>query len=126
MCEQTRQLTVVGPSRTVAAASAVGLPALIADAGEHATRGFPEFFAATMCNKNTRVAYLHAVDRFFTWCERHRIGDLADIEPLRVAAYIEALEKQLREANRQAAPGRDPYAVEPQVNAAATLSAHLS
>jgi site-specific recombinase XerD len=66
-----------------------------------------------MCNKNTRVAYLHAVDRFFTWCERHRIGDLADIEPLRVAAYIEALEKQLREANRQAAPGRDPYAVEP-------------
>jgi integrase/recombinase XerD len=92
MSKQTRQLTVVGPSRTVAAASAVGVPALIVDAGEHATRGFPEFFAATICNKNTRVAYLHAVDRFFTWRERHRIGELADIEPLRVAAYIEALE----------------------------------
>jgi hypothetical protein len=38
------------------------------------------------------VAYLHAVDRLFTWCERYRIGELADIEPLRVAAYIEALE----------------------------------
>ena len=79
-------------SRTVAAASAVGVPAPIVDAGEHATRGFPEFFAATICNKNPRVAYLHAVDRFFTWCERHRIGELADIEPLRVAADIEALE----------------------------------
>ena len=85
-------LTVVGPSRTVAAASAVGVPALIVDAGEHATRGFPEFFDATFYNKNTRVAYLHAVDRFSTWCERHRIGELADIEPLRVVAYIEALE----------------------------------
>ena len=92
MSEQTRQLTVVGPSRTVAAASAVGVPALIVDAGEHATRGFPEFFAATICNKNTRVAYPHAVDRFFIWCERHRIGELADIEPLRVAADIDALE----------------------------------
>ena len=52
----------------------------------------PEFFAATICNKNTRVAYLHAVDRSFTWCERDRIDELAGIEPLRVAAYIEALE----------------------------------
>ena len=77
MFEQTRQLTVVGPSRTVAAASAVGVPALIVDAGEYAARGFPEFFAATICNKNTRVAYLHAVYRFFPWCERHRIGELA-------------------------------------------------
>ena len=39
-------------SRTVAAASVVGVPALIADAGEHATRGFPEFFAAIMARTN--------------------------------------------------------------------------
>ena len=38
------------------------------------------------------MAYLHAVDRSFTWCERDRIDELAGIEPLRVAAYIEALE----------------------------------
>jgi integrase/recombinase XerD len=42
-------------------------------------------------NKNTRTAYLHAVGRFFAWCEHHHIGQLADIEPLHVAAYIEAL-----------------------------------
>jgi integrase/recombinase XerD len=29
--------------------------------------------------------------RFSSWCEHHRIGQLADIEPLHVAAYIEAL-----------------------------------
>jgi integrase/recombinase XerD len=49
--------------------------------------------AATIRNKNTRTAYLHAVNRFFAWCEYHRIGQLADIEPLHVAAYIEALGK---------------------------------
>ncbi len=47
--------------------------------------------AATIRNKNTRTAYLHAVNRFFAWCEHHEIGQLADIEPLHVAAYIEAL-----------------------------------
>ncbi len=47
--------------------------------------------AATIRNKNTRMAYLHAVGKFFAWCEHHRIGQLADIEPLHVAAYIEAL-----------------------------------
>jgi site-specific recombinase XerD len=48
-------------------------------------------FAATIRNKNTRMAYLHAVGRYFGWCEHHRIGQLADVEPLRVAAYIETL-----------------------------------
>jgi Phage integrase, N-terminal SAM-like domain len=32
-----------------------------------------------------------AVGRFFAWCEQNQIGQLADIEPLHVAAYIEAL-----------------------------------
>jgi site-specific recombinase XerD len=32
-----------------------------------------------------------AVSRFFGWCEQHRISELADIEPLHVAAYIEVL-----------------------------------
>ena len=89
-----RQLTVSQPSGAVAAASAaVVVPGLIADAGEHATRRFLEFFAATIRNKNTRTAYLHAVSRFFAWCERHHVGELADIEPLHVAAYIEAIGK---------------------------------
>jgi hypothetical protein len=33
------------------------------------------------------------VSRFFAWCEHHQLGQLADIEPLHVAAYIEALGK---------------------------------
>jgi site-specific recombinase XerC len=90
----SRQLAVARPHGAIAAASAaVVVPGIIADAGEHATRRFLEFFAATIRNRNTRTAYLHAAGRFFAWCERHHIGQLADIEPLHVAAYIEALGK---------------------------------
>jgi len=68
-------------------------PRVVAAAGEHASRRFLEFFAATIRNKNTRQAYYHACVRFFAWCDRHKIGEIADIEPLHVAAYIEALGK---------------------------------
>jgi integrase/recombinase XerD len=81
--DQTRLLPVARPSRAVAAASAgMVVPAIVADAGEHAVRRFLEFFAATIRNKNTRTAYLHAVSRFFAWCEHHKLGQLADIEML--------------------------------------------
>jgi hypothetical protein len=39
----------------------------------------------------TRVAYYRAVCSFFAWLDQHRLGELADIEPLHVAAYIETL-----------------------------------
>ncbi len=54
---------------------------------------FLEFFAATIRNKNTRMAYYRAAERFFAWCDRHKIGEIADIEPLHVAAYVEGLGK---------------------------------
>jgi site-specific recombinase XerD len=54
---------------------------------------FLEFFAVTIRNKNTRAAYLHAASRFFAWCDHHQLGPLDEIEPLHVAAYIEALGK---------------------------------
>jgi site-specific recombinase XerD len=69
------------------------VPALVADASEHAARRFLEFFAATIRNKNTRLAYYRAVVRFFTWCERHQLTELVAIEPLHVAAYIEELQR---------------------------------
>jgi len=31
--------------------------------------------------------------RFFQWCDRHKLREIADIEPLHVAAYIETLGK---------------------------------
>ena len=68
------------------------VPRVIADAGDQAARRFLEFFAATIRNKNTRMAYYWAVCQFFAWCDRHRIGEIADIEPLHVAAYIENLQ----------------------------------
>jgi hypothetical protein len=43
-------------------------------------------------NKNTRMAYYRAACHFFAWVEQHEIGELADIEPIHVAAYIEVLQ----------------------------------
>ncbi len=68
------------------------LPAVIAHAGEKAGRCFIEFLTATIRNSNTRQAYARAIGDFFAWCERHRLA-LLDIEPVHVAAYIEALTK---------------------------------
>jgi site-specific recombinase XerD len=91
----SHSLTVVRPGKPLRISRAVAadiiVPAIVADAGDQAARRFLEFFAATIRNKNTRIAYLHAVSRFFAWCEHHQLGQLADIEPLHVAAYIEAL-----------------------------------
>ena len=80
-------------SRTVATApGATVVPAVIADAGDHAARRFLEFFAAQIRNKNTRMAYYRAACHYFAWVEQHQIGELADIEPIHVAAYIEVLQ----------------------------------
>jgi site-specific recombinase XerD len=86
------QLVSKSAARTAAAwqASAV-VPVMIADAGEKAARRFLEFFAATIRNKNTREAYYRNVCRFFAWCEDAKLGALVDIEPIHVAAYIEAM-----------------------------------
>ena len=78
------------PSLPTQAAGAV-VPAIVAGAGERAARRFPEFFAATIRNANTRAAYHRAVVRFFAWCEAHGLDELALIEPLHVAAYVEQL-----------------------------------
>ena len=97
MSDQTTQLTVTEPAEAPRISAAVRaqviVPAMIACAGERAARRYLEFFGVTIRNKNTRTAYLHAASRFFGWCEHHKLGQLADIEPLHVAAYIEALGK---------------------------------
>ncbi len=86
------QLAIIKGLKAVGAGRpAMPVPAIVADAGEHASKRFLEFFAATIRNKNTRQAYYRAVTRFFDWCDRHKLGELADIEPLHVSAYIEGL-----------------------------------
>jgi site-specific recombinase XerD len=87
------ELVAIRPHRS--AISKVGdvvVPAAIAGAGEHAARRFLEFFAATIRNKNTRMAYYRACCSFFAWLDLNGIIELADIEPIHVAAYIEALQ----------------------------------
>ena len=81
------------PLTLVVARDGVVVPRVIADAGDQAARRFLEFFAATIRNKNTRMAYYRACCRFFAWCDQHEIGEIADIEPLHVAAHVEAMAK---------------------------------
>jgi site-specific recombinase XerD len=95
VCGTAAAPTTKAPRISAAVAASIIVPAIVADAdaGDQAARRFLEFFAATIRIRNTRVAYLYAVSRFFAWCERHQLDQLADIEPLHVAAYIEALGK---------------------------------
>jgi len=87
------QLPAIQGSKPVGSVrAAMAVPAIVADAGDTAARRFLEFFAATIRNKNTRLAYFRAVTDFFAWVERHAIGELVDIEPLHVAAYVEMLQ----------------------------------
>jgi hypothetical protein len=73
---------------------AMVVPAIVAAGGDKAMRRFLEFFAVTIDNPNTRAAYFHGCRRFFAWCDpREDIEELADIEPMHVAAYIRALGK---------------------------------
>src|SRR3954470_17655555 len=74
-------------------ASTIFVQAAIAAAGDHAAPRFLEFFAATIRNKNTRMAYYRAACSFFAWLEQRGVTELVDIEPLHVAAYVEALQE---------------------------------
>ncbi len=56
-----------------------------------AAERFAEFFTANIRNKNTRRAYYKAVCRFADWCAGRDITNLAQLKPIHVATYIEAL-----------------------------------
>ena len=84
------QLVVKTASRTFDAVRDFPAPAVIADVGEHAARRLLEFLAATIPNKNTRMAYYRAACAIFAWLEQHEIG-LVEVEPIHVATYVETL-----------------------------------
>ena len=60
-----------------------------------AARRFIEFFTANIRNPHTRRAYARAAVEFAVWCEENDLRELADIEPVHVAAYIETLQRRL-------------------------------
>jgi len=73
------ELVVFSGSQAVgAAASGIVVPAMIADAGAQATKRFLEFFAATIRNKNTRMAYYRAVVRFLVVSLSIRDGQIGN------------------------------------------------
>ncbi|MEO9150596.1 MAG: hypothetical protein ABI212_14730, partial [Burkholderiaceae bacterium] len=67
-----------------------GLPALFRPTPAAAKRTL-EFFTANIRNANTRKAYARAVSEFSAWCGDHGLTELALVEPVHVAAYVEQL-----------------------------------
>jgi len=56
-----------------------------------------DFFSSHIRNKNTRRAYMEAVRQFSAFCSVHGIENLAQVEPVHVAAFVE---DQLREHSK--------------------------
>ena len=74
------------------------LPAPLFAPTPQAARRMLEFFTAQINNPHTRRAYLNAARRFAAWCRQHRIGRLAEVQPVHVAAFIQDLQGQLAPA----------------------------
>ncbi len=81
-------LEVLGPAE-----QGIATPALFAGSA-HDARRFWEFFTANIRNPHTRRAYFAAVGRFAAWCDRRGL-DLARLEPILIASYIEELGRSL-------------------------------
>ena len=71
------------------------LPALVAAAGERAGMRFLEFFAANIRNPHTRRAYYRAADEFLGWCASVGVPSIAAVQPVHVAAWIEAATREM-------------------------------
>jgi site-specific recombinase XerD len=69
-------------------------PALIAASGPRASYRFLEFFTANIRNPHTRRAYARAAVEFFDWLAAKGVTQLAAIESVHVATYIEELARE--------------------------------
>ena len=65
------------------------LPALVATSRARASYRFLEFFTAQIRNPHTRRAYARAAKEFLAWLEDSGVMQLAAIESVHVATYIE-------------------------------------
>jgi site-specific recombinase XerD len=91
-------LAIIVPTTLLrsAAASAMLVPKLIADAGENASLRFLDFFTANIRNPNTRAAYAVAVRAFFAWLDAKHVAPLAAVRTHHVSAYVEFLGRRYR------------------------------
>src|SRR5271156_3085329 len=69
-------------------------PALFVATGPRASYRFLEFFTANIRNAHTRRAYARAATEFFDWLAAKGVTQLAAIESIHVAAYIEELGRE--------------------------------
>lgn len=53
-----------------------------------------EFFTGQINSDHTRKAYINATRRFAAWCDAHGIGQLNDVEPIHVAAFVKELQRE--------------------------------
>src|SRR3978361_1537664 len=81
------------PSIASLPGSATSLPTIFTARPEAKTR-MRDFFSSHIRNPNTRRAYREAVRQFSGFCAEHGIADLAQVEPVHVAAFVEAQLKQ--------------------------------
>ncbi len=72
---------------------AIGVPVLFAPDVQAAKRTV-EFFTANIRNPHTRKAYARAAAEFAAWCDAHGIHRLGQVQPVHVAAYVEALQRR--------------------------------
>jgi len=76
------------------------LPAIFHRSGANARFAAHEFFMGTIRNEHTRRAYTHAVKLFLAWAQEHGRGELVDIAPWDVGAYMGELAKTTSIATR--------------------------
>jgi integrase/recombinase XerD len=75
-------------SEIILHSSSASLPAIFTARPESRTR-LRDFFSSHIRNPNTRRAYREAVRQFSAFCAEHNIKDLAQVEPVHVAAFVE-------------------------------------
>jgi site-specific recombinase XerC len=80
---------------TLSSRSTMRVPSLVAAAGERASMRFLEFFAANIRNPHTRRAYYRAAEEFLAWCASAGVPSIAAVQPVHVAAWIEAATRDL-------------------------------
>ncbi len=69
--------------------AATSLPSIFVARPEARAR-MRDFFSSHIRNENTRRAYMEAVRQFSAFCAELAIVDLAQVEPVHVAAFVEA------------------------------------
>src|ERR1700730_15925197 len=73
----------------IVVSSSAALPSIFTAWPEARTR-MRDFFSSHIRNPHTRRAYREAVRQFSGFCAGHGIVDLGQVEPVHVAAFVEA------------------------------------